>query len=1668
MANLAKIQSIAQGQFFVKDSLGNLTELKVGNTVSLNDTIVAASSNTDLSKIEILFDTNELITLSQGEQLLDATLLASTFGNEELAFDKQEVDETLNAWNNAQDGDETDMETAAGDVTEQATNAGDERAADGGALRSKFNSRDGALTNVESDLRDISFGGGNTEEPQEQIPTELLNPVGATTPTTPVDTRVPASVITIKAPANVDENATKVTYTLEVDNAPQTDLIVTVKVNGVDREVTILKDTKSVTFDVDVRADDKYVQTDDTITATITGHNGGNYEDVKYDNTDNQVTVTDDNDTVTVKLTATETTTEGGKITYTVTLVDKDGNPVNTKTGVTVELSNGQTIIIDANSSSNSKEINAEKDDVYVDAKDVSVSIKEVTETNNGAENSFENLVADKTPVRTKVTDTTDTVKVNVTAKEVNNGKDIELTLSLTNEDGMVTNVTDELLTVVVADSLGNKYPIEIPIGSNLSKPITVPNPIPEGGNVIYFVTVDKESITGGNYEALEGSNTSITTKDIVPPTIFIKAEPVTEANTGKVTGDQVVGQVTIWFNKPLTEDLTVTLKNGQKVEFKVGDITKTVDVDTSRVDDAYKQGETNETISIKSTSNPDIDVTDKKATITIQDDEDPTTVTITGTDTSEGGKATFEIQLSNPPQKGVPLETVIADFTGRINKQNELINDGWKIEGDGSMAVGKYDGKTGSSERLLIRDQNDGNDNPTTVTSPTFKIVEGDSGKVSFNFYGSNYNSKDNSFTWKVEKLDTKTGKWEVVQEETISKSISSGGEQLVTTNSLGGGEYRVVYEVKTGEDNKHYKGTENEKSANYGVYIDNVKVTTEKTTGKVQVGDKTYDVVFDENGKATLKVPVKGNDHYIGEPTLTAKVIEVNGGNYEKVDLNTTEKIIVKDTKDTTKVTITAVQTTDKVIDIKNLQNNAGFTVKAKDPYGKEAKISTHGNPSGFGVESEKETTSGKLGQTNQVYSGHTSEIGVVKDGDTYKSESIEVVFKNPIQTLDVAFAWRHNGERAKVDFYNGDTKVGYAIVKGGGSNTDAIVEYYIGDETTPHTTVKAQGGTDKVDLVYTFKPAGDVTFTKAVFSADGAGSDYLIHSIKYKEAVGGDNTTVVGSQEVAFKIETSVKPDPIWIAKGNTPTAYVKIVDNTGKVEFEGPVNLDKDGKSIVTVRTDGNVNFTATVTDVKGNFEYVNYDENSVTITGSLLPTASNDSITTNEDTPYTLTKDDFGNIGNTTNTQNVAKIKFDSLPANGTIYVLKTEYTASMNDRAEYTISESNDKVYIKLEAGDIVDISQINKGNVIFVPNKDTDDNGEFKFKVSSGGISDSSFKGDYTTTIDVKAVADAPEVSVGIKEIKIPQDNEPKGNDKNLNHGSKKTIDFEGVSNKVSINVDLNGNGNTSGKINFYSNGVLISSQSLINGDYVYELEAGKYFDKFELEHTGNSSGSNNGAIHLNKWSLEAESNKYEIEYSVKLTDGSEKLSDFIIKNLPEGSKLFGAVLVNKDGSYTVKVDETGKAKLTLESQNKLSEDDLNSIKASATSNEVNEKGEITDSATTTVSQNFGKDIDLSGLKSILKEQETGDIDLSKNGSQDKLTLTLDDVLKLSGDDKQIKITGDQFDSVTFKNTIGEDGKENAWSKTASDEGFDIYVNSGDESLKVKVEQPISDGITN
>ncbi|MCT7588951.1 VCBS domain-containing protein, partial [Aliarcobacter butzleri] len=213
----------------------------------------------------------------------------------------------------------------------------------------------------------------------------------------------------------------------------------------------------------------------------------------------------------------------------------------------------------------------------------------------------------------------------------------------------------------------------------------------------------------------------------------------------------------------------------------------------------------------------------------------------------------------------------------------------------------------------------------------------------------------------------------------------------------------------------------------------------------------------------------------------------------------------------------------------------------------------------------------------------------------------------------------------------------------------------------------------------------------------------------------------------------------------------------------------------------------------------------------------------------------------------------------------------------------------------------------------------------------------------------------------------------------------------------------------------------------------------------------------------------------KYDITVNAQLTDkdGSEELSNVTIKNIPNGSTLYNGEVneanklnANPDGSYTVKVDANGEAKLSLTSESEISQDKLDDVQVSATSTDKSTDG--TSEVSQAISFDGSGDIDLSNLKNIITELK--EINL-ENGKENKLSLTLDDVLKISGEDNTIKISRDKFDSVTFKDTIGDDGKENAWSKTegtGADKGYDIYMNSGDPTVQVKVEQPISDGITN
>ncbi|KNH16704.1 hypothetical protein ACS77_28530, partial [Pseudomonas syringae] len=139
-----------------------------------------------------------------------------------------------------------------------------------------------------------------------------------------------------------------------------------------------------------------------SLSVKIDDAKGGNYEKLDVDGKSADTSVTDTASTTTLSLSATDSVAEGGSIVYTATLTNAAGTPV------TVTLSNGAVITIAAGATTGSVTVDAPKDDVYKDAGQVEVTIKDATGGN------FENLVASDTPAVTTVNDTIDTSTVSL------------------------------------------------------------------------------------------------------------------------------------------------------------------------------------------------------------------------------------------------------------------------------------------------------------------------------------------------------------------------------------------------------------------------------------------------------------------------------------------------------------------------------------------------------------------------------------------------------------------------------------------------------------------------------------------------------------------------------------------------------------------------------------------------------------------------------------------------------------------------------------------------------------------------------------------------------------------------------------------------------------------------------------------------------------------------------------------------------------------------------------------------------------------------------------------------------------------------------------------------------------------------------------------------------
>ncbi|MBF8768155.1 hypothetical protein IR009_23530, partial [Pseudomonas putida] len=130
-----------------------------------------------------------------------------------------------------------------------------------------------------------------------------------------------------------------------------------------------------------------------TVSVTIDSATGGNFEQLTPNPTPAVTTINDSIDTTTATLTASPSVTEGGVITYTVTLT----NPAQTP--VTVTLSNGQVITVEAGKTQGSIDFQTPANDVYNNGSTVSVTIDSATGGN------FEQLTPNPTPAVTTIND---------------------------------------------------------------------------------------------------------------------------------------------------------------------------------------------------------------------------------------------------------------------------------------------------------------------------------------------------------------------------------------------------------------------------------------------------------------------------------------------------------------------------------------------------------------------------------------------------------------------------------------------------------------------------------------------------------------------------------------------------------------------------------------------------------------------------------------------------------------------------------------------------------------------------------------------------------------------------------------------------------------------------------------------------------------------------------------------------------------------------------------------------------------------------------------------------------------------------------------------------------------------------------------------------------------
>ncbi|MDP9691636.1 UNVERIFIED_ORG: surface adhesion protein, partial [Pseudomonas mohnii] len=799
-------------------------------------------------------------------------------------------------------------------------------------------------------------------------------------PTVPAVTQVTDTVdttgLTLTATGAVAEGGS-ITYTATLTNPAGTPVTVTLSNGSV---ITIEAGKTTGTVVVETPANDVYVN-GSTVSTTITGATGGNFENLVPSTTPAVTSITDSPDTTGLTLTATGAVVEGGSITYTATLTNPAGTPV------TVTLSNGSVITIEAGKTTGTVVVETPANDVYVNGSTVSTTITGATGGN------FENLVPSTTPAVTSITDSPDTTGVSLTATGVVvEGGSITYTATLTNPAGTPVTVT-----------LSNGSVITIEAGKTTGTVVveTPANDVYVNGST---VSTTITGATGGNFENLVPSTT--------PAVTTITDSPDTTGLTLTATGAVVEGgsiTYTATLTNPAGTPVTVTLSNGSVITIEAGKTTGTVVVETP-ANDVYVNGSTVSTTITGATGGnfENLVPSTTPAVTSITDSPDTTGLTLTATGAVvEGGSITYTATLTNPAGTPVTVTlsngSVITIEAGKTTGTVVVETPANDVYVNGSTVSTTITGATGGNFENLVPSTTPAvtiiTDSPDTTgltLTATGAVVEG--GSITYTATLTNPAGTPVTVTLSNGSVITiEAGKTTgTVVVETPANDVYVNGSTVSTTitGATGGNFENLVPSttpaVTTITDSPDTTGLTLTAT---GAVVEGGSITytatlTNPAGTPVTVTLSNGSVITIEAGKTTGTVVVEtpANDVYVNGSTVSTTITGATGGNFENLVPNP-EPAVTQISDSVDKVTVT-IESAGNV-----LENAApSFIIKVDQKLDHDLTVTLSNGQSVTIAAGSTQTTYALPAQGDDVYKdGESIKLGITTaavDGQTFEN--------------------------------------------------------------------------------------------------------------------------------------------------------------------------------------------------------------------------------------------------------------------------------------------------------------------------------------------------------------------------------------------------------------------------------------------------------------------------------------------------------------------------------------------------------------------------------------------------------------------------------------------------------------------------------------------------------